>query len=48
VDAGAAGATASGLESASGTTGARMKPNTKGADSTSAAFPLYCSLEMDA
>jgi hypothetical protein len=37
-DAGALSATASGLESASGTTGARMKPNTNGADSNTAAL----------
>jgi hypothetical protein len=38
MDAGAVGATASGLESASGTTGARMKPNTNGADSNTSAL----------
>ena len=37
-DAGAVSATASGLESASETTGARMKPNTNGADSSRAAL----------
>jgi hypothetical protein len=40
VDAGAVGATASGLESASGTTGAKMKPNINGADTNRAVLPV--------